>query len=123
MTHDELDQEDLPKNADEDFMREQHDDDDESDDGEQSDSPEQNLASLTLDPLDQMSLDFTLRCGILTLTLGELRRLAPGVILEVAGIAPGHATLCKGNRVVAHGELVDVDGRLGLQITRLAPLS
>lgn len=67
-----------------------------------------------------LALDLTLRCGELKLTLGELQRLAAGSILEVSGIAPGHATLCHGERVVAEGELVDVDGRLGLQITRLA---
>lgn len=72
------------------------------------------------DPLEQMPLELTLRCGNLTLTLGELRRLSSGTVLEVSGITPGHATLCHGLRVVAEGELVDVDGRLGLQITRMA---
>lgn len=67
-----------------------------------------------------LSLDLSLRCGELKLTLGELQRLGAGSIIEVSGIAPGHATLCHGERVVAEGELVDVDGRLGLQITRLA---
>ncbi|RMT80689.1 FliM/FliN family flagellar motor switch protein [Pseudomonas viridiflava] len=68
---------------------------------------------------ESLTLDLTLRCGELTLTLAALRRLDAGTILEVAGIAPGHATLCHGERVVAEGELVDVDGRLGLQITRM----
>ncbi|WP_024657220.1 FliM/FliN family flagellar motor switch protein [Pseudomonas syringae USA007] len=70
--------------------------------------------------LDALALDLTLRCGELRLTLAELRRLDAGTILEVGGVAPGYATLCHGERVVAEGELVDVDGRLGLQITRLA---
>lgn len=68
---------------------------------------------------ESLALELTLRCGQLKLTLGELRRLDAGTVLEVAGIAPGHATLCHGERVVAEGELVDVDGRLGLQITRM----
>lgn len=76
--------------------------------------------STAIDPLDQMSLELTLRCGTLILTLGDLRRLAPGTVLEVTGTLPGHATLCHGERVVAEGELVDVDGRLGLQLTRTA---
>ncbi len=57
------------------------------------------------------------------MTLAELRRLDAGTILEVSGIAPGHATLCHGEQVVAEGELVDVEGRLGLQITRLVARS
>jgi type III secretion protein Q len=77
-------------------------------------------APLTLDPLDQLPMALTLRCGTLTINLGDLRRIAAGTILEVSGITPGHATLCHGERVVAEGELVDVEGRLGLQITRMA---
>ncbi|MCW6055965.1 FliM/FliN family flagellar motor switch protein [Pseudomonas fragariae (ex Marin et al. 2024)] len=73
--------------------------------------------------LDSLELDLTLRCGELRLTLAELRRLDAGTILEVSGIAPGHAMLCHGEQVVAEGELVDVEGRLGLQITRLVARS
>lgn len=72
------------------------------------------------DVLDDLPLALTLRCGQLTLTLGQLRELGSGSVLEINGVAPGQATLCYGERVVAEGELVDVDGRLGLQITRLA---
>lgn len=77
-------------------------------------------APLTLDPLDQLPMALTLRCGVLSINLGDLRRVAAGTILEVSGVSPGHATLCHGERVVAEGELVDVEGRLGLQITRMA---
>ncbi|SDW08259.1 type III secretion protein Q [Pseudomonas syringae] len=73
--------------------------------------------------LDSLELELTLRCGELRLTLAELRRLDAGSVLEVSGIAPGHATLCHGEQVVAEGELVDVEGRLGLQITRLVTRS
>ncbi|WP_341957641.1 FliM/FliN family flagellar motor switch protein [Pseudomonas sp. RC10] len=74
----------------------------------------------TLDPLDHLPMALTLRCGHLDLTLGDLRRIAAGTVLEVSGIAPGYATLCHGDRVVAEGELVDVEGRLGLHIIRMA---
>jgi type III secretion protein Q len=73
-----------------------------------------------LDPLEQLPLEFTLRCGSLTLALSDLRRLCAGTVLEVAGVSPGYATLCHGERIVAEGELVDIDGRLGLQIIRMA---
>lgn len=77
-------------------------------------------ASDPIDPLDQLPIALTLRCGALNLTLGDLRRIGSGSVLEVSGVTPGHATLCHGERIVAEGELVDVDGRLGLQITRMA---
>ena len=74
----------------------------------------------SLDSLDHLPLNLTLRCGSLELTLGDLRRIAAGTVLPVNGVTPGFATLCHGDRVVAEGELVSVEGRLGLQITRMA---
>ncbi|MFK3798847.1 FliM/FliN family flagellar motor switch protein [Pseudomonas sp. NPDC088444] len=79
-----------------------------------------NADAQALDSIDQLPMALTLRCGSLNLTLGDLRRIAPGTVLEVGGVRPGFATLCHGERVVAEGELVDIDGRLGLQITRVA---
>lgn len=87
---------------------------DDEQDSESGDEPYQPA------PLSGISLELTVRSGSVTLTLDALQRLAPGAVIEVAGITPGYATLCHGERVVAEGELVDVDGRLGLQITRMA---
>lgn len=74
-------------------------------------SPTEAFADLTM-PL-------TLRCGQIRLTLGELAALGPGAILEIPGVTPGLAGLYYGERRLAQGELVDVEGRLGLQITQL----
>lgn len=68
---------------------------------------------------DDLPLALTIRCGHLHLTLGELRNLAPGAVLQVQGVAPGTAALFYGERALAQGELVEVDGRLGLQIARV----
>ncbi|MDY7564691.1 FliM/FliN family flagellar motor switch protein [Pseudomonas sp. RTC3] len=120
MGDDDLYQDELELLPDESDVQElEHEYDEEQDAAEHvSELPESDTTAP--DPLEQMPLELTLRCGNLTLTLGELRRLASGTVLEVSGITPGHATLCHGERVVAEGELVDVDGRLGLQITRMA---
>lgn len=66
-----------------------------------------------------LPMALTIRSGTLTLTLQELQHLGPGSVLEIPGVSPGTATLYYGERPVAQGELVDVDGRLGLQITRM----
>lgn len=66
-----------------------------------------------------LDLDLTVRCGHINLSLSALQHLAPGSVLGISGVTPGHATLCHGERVVAHGELVEVDGHLGLHITRV----
>lgn len=71
------------------------------------------------EPFDELSMALNVRCGTLNLTLGELRNLAPGAVLGIAGYAPGMAGLYYGDRPIGHGQLVDVDGRLGLQLSRV----
>jgi len=68
---------------------------------------------------DELPLELTLRCGTLKLTLGELRQLDAGSTVLVEHASPGEALLCHGNFPLAKGELVNVNGSLGLQITRV----
>lgn len=81
------------------------------------DAPEQNDQSL----FDPLPLALTLRCGHLKLTLGELNRLSVGSTVIADNVQPGEAILCHGDFPLAKGELVDVEGRLGLQITHMLP--
>ncbi|BDG04363.1 FliM/FliN family flagellar motor switch protein [Anaeromyxobacter oryzae] len=50
------------------------------------------------------------------LTLGELARLEPGAALPLALDRRGLVTLRAGDRAVARGELVDVEGSVGVRI-------
>ncbi|WDU61604.1 FliM/FliN family flagellar motor switch protein [Pseudomonas poae] len=71
------------------------------------------------EPFDELSMALSVRCGTLNLTLGELRNLAAGSVLGVTGYAPGMAGLYYGDRPIGQGQLVEVDGRLGLQMSRV----
>ena len=71
------------------------------------------------EPFDGLSMALTVRCGVLNLTLGELRNLAPGAVLGITGYPPGMAGLYYGERSIGQGQLVEVDGRLGLQLSRV----
>lgn len=71
------------------------------------------------EPFEQLLLDLSVRCGTLKLSLGELRQLAPGVVLNIEGYGAGMAGLFYGDRAIGHGQLVEVDGRLGLQLSRI----
>lgn len=68
---------------------------------------------------NDLPLDLTIRCGHVSLTLGELRNLDAGSTLLVDHVTPGEALLCHGNYLLAKGELVNIDGSLGLQIKSL----
>ncbi len=53
------------------------------------------------------------------LPLAELARLEPGAALPLAIDRRGLVTLRVGDRAVARGELVDVDGAVGVRIVSL----
>lgn len=93
---------------------------DENQDAHESDSLELYTdEGAALRPFDDLAVPLTLRCGQLRLTLGELANLAPGAVIEIPGAVPGRAELYYGDRRLAQGDLVDVEGRLGLQITQM----
>ncbi|MFP1768618.1 FliM/FliN family flagellar motor switch protein [Lonsdalea quercina] len=69
-------------------------------------------------PLPALPLTLTVRCGHLSLTLQALQQLACGSVVPVQQTLPGEAMLYHGEVPLARGELVEVAGRLGLQITQ-----
>ncbi|WP_113626112.1 type III secretion system cytoplasmic ring protein SctQ [Pectobacterium peruviense] len=68
--------------------------------------------------LPPLPITLQLRCGSLTMTLTELQHLASGSVLTLRDVVPGQAWLYHGDIALASGDLVDVEGRLGLQITQ-----
>ncbi|MEQ9881395.1 type III secretion system cytoplasmic ring protein SctQ [Pectobacterium brasiliense] len=68
--------------------------------------------------LPPLPITLHLRCGSLTMTLTELQHLASGSVLTLRDVVPGQAWLYYGDIALASGDLVDVEGRLGLQITQ-----
>lgn len=68
-----------------------------------------------------LPLSLSVRCGQLKLTLGELQHLSAGAMVMIEHVTPGEAILCHGDYPLAKGELVDVEGKLGLQITHMLP--
>lgn len=66
--------------------------------------------------LDQLPMVLSFELGTLQLSLGQLRTLASGAVLQLAqGSADSIAIVC-GGRHLGRGEAVDVDGRLGVRI-------
>lgn len=75
----------------------------------------------TPDPraLDDVPVELAVRLAELTLSAREILELAPGAIVTL-GRAPGAAVeLVSAGRVVARGDLVQVDGELGLRVREL----
>ena len=70
-------------------------------------------------PTAEIPVELSVELGRLAMSVGELSALVPGSVL-VSGIPVGQpVTLRAGARVIARGELVVVDGEIGVRISAL----
>lgn len=70
--------------------------------------------------VEEVEVDLHIEVARASFTLGQISRLATGQVVEFAAPVEGPARLCAGTRTVAEGELVEVGGRVGFRIARLA---
>jgi type III secretion protein Q len=69
--------------------------------------------------LEEVPLRIVFDLGDLELTLAELKAIAPGQVIDLAR-APGNAVRVSVNgRRIGAGEIVEIEGRLGVRITEL----
>lgn len=73
-----------------------------------------------LDLLMDVELEAVLRFGQREMLLRDVLSLAPGTVLELNQQVHDPVELLVGNKVIAWGEVVTVDGNYGLRITGLA---
>jgi flagellar motor switch protein FliN/FliY len=67
-----------------------------------------------------VELNLTLRFGERILMLSEVADLTTGSVVELDRVVDDPVELLLGERVIARGEVVIVDGNYGLRITDLA---
>jgi len=77
-------------------------------------------ADNNLDLLLGVNLNLTLRFGRRTLTLREIMDLSSGSIIELDRQVQEPADLLLGDKMIARGEVVIVDGNYGLRITEVS---
>lgn len=69
---------------------------------------------------DSIPVRVTFDAGGCTLTLAELRRLQPGEVMDLDVPAQaGLLRICVNGKQIGAGEMVDVDGRVGVRVLRL----
>ncbi len=81
--------------------------------------PEQ-ARDINLDLLKDVELEATLRFGQREMLLGDVLNLAPGSIVELDQQVQDPVELLVGNKVIARGEVVTVEGNYGFRVTALA---
>jgi type III secretion protein Q len=67
-------------------------------------------------------LTLSVEIGRVTVTLGELARLEPGAALPLDARKDGAVVLRAGERAIARGQLVDIEGALGVRIAQVGDL-
>lgn len=78
------------------------------------------LEEPTVDPSTaELSLELTVELARVSLTLGDLARVEPGGAIPLHAPRDGRVVLRLGDRPVARGQLVEIDGALGVRIERL----
>lgn len=67
-------------------------------------------------PVNDLEMELTFVVGQSTLTVGELRSLAPGFVFELGGVSDG-ITICANGKAIGKGELLEVGDRVGVRVT------
>lgn len=75
----------------------------------------------TANPLiNDLEVELTFVAGQSTLTVGELRNLAPGFTFELSAPAGDGVLICANGKPIGKGELIEVGDRTGVRVTELA---
>jgi type III secretion system YscQ/HrcQ family protein len=69
--------------------------------------------------LGELPVEVVCELGRVTMSGRELLELRPGAVIPVGRPLAGPVDLTVGGRIVARGELVDVEGEIGVRITQL----
>jgi type III secretion protein Q len=71
--------------------------------------------------LSSIPIQLQFELGVLSMPLGEMQSLSAGSIVRLqAPAAPPMVRILAGGQAIGKGDLIDVDGQLGVQITSWA---
>ena len=68
--------------------------------------------------LDEVAITLAFELGTVSLQLGEVRTLGRGAVLQLSEGSPASVAIVAGGRTLGRGEIVDVEGQLGIRVTQ-----
>lgn len=77
-------------------------------------------ADAPIPTVNDIDIELTFVVGQTTLTVGELRSLAPGFTFELSTAAGTGLTICANGRPIGKGELIEVGEHLGVRVTEFS---
>lgn len=78
-----------------------------------------NEQKANINHIAQLPVQLSFDLGEKTMTFNEVRQLKPGYILELSGALPEIVQIRSHNRLIGSGELVEINGRVGVRILKL----
>ncbi|MDB5992458.1 MAG: YscQ/HrcQ family type secretion apparatus protein [Herbaspirillum sp.] len=72
--------------------------------------------------LNQLPLQLVFDVGNCEMSFAELQKLQPGNVIPLASRMPELVRVSVNGRVIASGELVEIDGRIGVMLARIADI-
>ena len=70
--------------------------------------------------VNDLEIELTFVVGQTTLTVGELRNLAPGFTFELPISSGDGLVICANGKTIGRGELIEVGGHLGVRVTEFS---
>jgi type III secretion system YscQ/HrcQ family protein len=74
----------------------------------------------TLQSLSDVEVELSIELARLELPIAEVAALAPGVVVTTGRLVGERVAVRAGDRVIAWGELVDVEGEVGVRLTEVS---
>lgn len=74
----------------------------------------------TLQSLADVEVELSIELARLDMPVAEVAALAPGVVITTGRLVGERVALRAGDRVIAWGELIDVEGEVGVRLTEVA---
>lgn len=71
-------------------------------------------------PVNDLDIQLTFVVGHTTLTVGDLRSLAPGAVLELPAAVGEGVAICANGKTIGRGELIEVGDRVGVRVTEFS---
>ena len=77
------------------------------------------VASPPLSPIEKMEVRIDFEVGRVTLPISALANVSSGAVIEMPAVSLDKVIAKSGGQAFAHGEFVELGGRIGFRITKL----
>ncbi|MBO7672234.1 FliM/FliN family flagellar motor switch protein [bacterium] len=78
-----------------------------------------NMADENINIWDSIEVEMDAHFDAVDITLGELKKIHAGKVMELASVYQNNVTLTVEDKVIAHGELVVINDKYGVKITEV----